>query len=324
MKKNIVKLFFSLLVLLLISCSSDEVQKTITFDDVYVSGSKALHATYWKNNAIVPLTDIGYTESSADTLIVKNNDVHILGRGKVGGVEKTLYWKNNVLTNLTDAFSNSTEIATICTMDVNDNDDVYFAGIIQNTDVTPNTYDLVYWENGIKYIVDSFTSEPWHLIGIKENNGKIYVTTYGAYYVNGINYSSNDFIFGVNATNTDVYVYGRTNSIAGGFYKSTINNIQTNLTTVNSYGVILPIYSICFDNGDVYAINELNIYKNGNLLFTTPINFGIENVSVKNNSIYLLNVQANVSGSSIQNVLKDNVLVMQSASDENFTSLFVD
>ena len=144
MKKHIVKLFTSVLVLLLMSCTSDEIQKTTVVSDVYVSGSKASHAAYWKNNTLASLTDVGYTESRADTLIVRNNDIHVLGRGKVNSSEKTLYWKNNVLTNLTNTFSTPTELAVVLSMDVDSNNDVYFAGITQNISLTPNTYDLVY------------------------------------------------------------------------------------------------------------------------------------------------------------------------------------
>lgn len=331
MKKHIVKLFSSVLLLLLISCTSDEIQKTNVINDVYVSGSKASHATYWKNNTLVSLTDIGYTESSADTLIIRNNDIHVLGRGKVSVNEKTLYWKNNVLTNLTDTFSTPTELAVILSMDVDSNNDVYFAGITQNISVTPNTYDLVYWKNGIKHIVDSFATEPYHLIGIKVINNNIYLTNaresggtiISGYYLNNTYYASSDFVWGVNASNSDVYVYGRINDTAGGFYKSTTTNVQTNLSSIPGYGLILPIYSMCFDNGDVYAVNECFVYKNGNLYYTTPNNSGIENFDVKNNSLYLLNTQGNTSGNYTQAVLKDGVLLMQNSTDELFTSLFV-
>jgi len=330
MKKNVVELLFSFLVVLLISCSSDEIRKTTVASDLYVSGSKAGHASYWANNTFVSLTDAGYTSSSADTLIVKNNDVHILGSGNNGnGVLKTLYWKNNILTNLTDAFSTSTELAEVLSMDVDSNNDVYFAGITQNT--TTNTYDLVYWKNGVKHIVDSFTSEPYHIIGLKVINNNVYVTNsrlsgatvISGYYINSIYYASNDFVWGVNASISDVYVYGRTNAINGGFYRSTTTNIQTNLSSITGYGAILPIYSMCFDNSDVYAANDIFVYKNGNILYTTSNNSGIENIGVGNNSLYLLNVQWNPLGNYTQTVLKDGVLLMQSASNEKFTSLFV-
>lgn len=321
MRNKLLRLFASFLAIILISCTSEEIQRNALVSDVYVSGSKASHATYWKNNILSSLADVGFSSSSADSLIVRNNDIHILGTGYIGGNVKTLYWKNNVLTNLTDTFSTSTEIATICSMEV-DNNDVYFAGIIQDISVIPNTYDLVYWRNGVKYIVDSFTTEPVHLICIKVNNNTIYVTTNEAYYVNGINYPSTDFIWGVNSSSTDVYLYGRSyvSSVLGSpFYKSIGTNVQTNLPSI-----YVPIYKMCFDNGDVYAVNELNVYKNGVILYTTPNNFGIESFDFKNNSLYLLNSHANNSVNQSQIILKDGVTLMQTTSDEIFTSLFID
>lgn len=322
MRNKLIKLFVSFLAIILISCTSEEIKRVALVSDVYVSGSKASHASYWKNNILLSLTDVGFSSSSADTLIVKNNDIHVLGNGFIGGNVKTLYWKNNVLTNLTDTFSTSTEIATICSMEVDNNNDVYFAGISQNVSVTPNTYDLVYWKNGVKYIVDSFTTEPVNLICIKVNNSNIYLTSYGAYYVNGTSYSSTDFIWGVNSSSTDVYLYGRSyvSSVWGSpFYKSITTNVQTNLPS--NY---VPIYKMCFDNGDVYAVNKLNVYKNGVILYTTPNNSGIESFDFKNNSLYLLNSQANSTINPSQIILKDGITLMQSTSDEIFTSLFVD
>ncbi len=331
MKNNIVKSFFSLLVLLLISCTSTEIQKTTVVSDVYVSGAKANHACYWKNSVLMPLTDVGYTKSSADTLIVLNNDVHILGKGN-NGVDKTLYWKNNIVSNLTDAFSTSTEIATICSMDVDSNNDVYFAGITQNISVTPNTYNLVYWKNGVKYIVDSFTSAPYSLIGLKVINNIIYITNarnsggtiISGYYINGTYNPSNNFIWGVNSSPSGVYVYGRTS--VDNFYKNITTNASTNLIT--NLSMMIPIYKMCFDGSDVYALNDLYVYKNGSIIYTAPptsasYNYSrIENIDVKNNSIYLLNEQGGI-GSVSQSVLKDGVLLMQNATDERFTSLFV-
>ncbi|MBY0486060.1 MAG: hypothetical protein K2P85_02535 [Flavobacteriaceae bacterium] len=327
MKKNLLKLFFSSIILLLISCSSDEIERTTFNDDVYVSGSKANHASYWINNTFVSLTDAGFATSSADTLIVRNNDVHILGSGN-NGVGKTLYWKNNVLTNLTDAFSTPTEIATISTMDIDSNNDVYFAGITQNTNVSPNTYDLVYWKNGIKHIVDSFTSEPYHLIGLKVMNTTVYITNaresggsvISGYYINGT------YFWGINANAAEVYVYGRTN--VDGFYKNITNNTQTNLTT--NLSVMIPTYEMCFDTGAVYAVNDLYVYKNGTVFYTLPSPTAaytysrIENAKFKNNSAYIMTEDGDLNNTTFQKVFKDNVLLIQNNVDEQFKCIYID
>jgi hypothetical protein len=238
-----------------------------------------------------------------------------------------------VLTNLTDTFSTSTEIATVCTMDIDSNNDVYFAGITQNTNVTPNTYDLVYWKNGTKHIVDSFATEPYHLVGIKVINNNIYITNaresvgtiISGYYLNDTYYPFTNFIWGVNASNSGVYVYGRTN--VDDFYKNITSNTQTNLAT--NLSLMVPIYEMCFDNGDVYAVNDLHVYKNGTIFYTVPLpttsyNYSrIDNMDVKNNSMYLLNEQEDLNNNVAQSILKDGALLMQNTTDEKFTSLFV-
>lgn len=314
------------------SCSSDEIERITVGVDVYVSGSKANHASYWINNNFVSLTDTGFASSSADTLIVRNNDVHILGIGN-NSVEKTVYWKNNVLTNLTDAFSTPTEIATISTMDIDSNNDVYFAGITQNTNVTPNTYDLVYWKNGIKHIVDSFTSEPYHLIGLKVINNNVYLTNtresggsiISGYYVNGTYYPSTNYIWGVNANSAGVYVYGRTN--VDDFYQNITLNTQTNLVTHLS--LMIPTYEMCFDNGAIYAINDLYVYKNGIVFYTLPSPTAtytysrIENAKFKNNSAYIMTEEGDLNNNIHQKVHKNNVIIIQNNIDERFKSIYI-
>jgi hypothetical protein len=49
-----------------------------------------------------------------------------------------------------------------------------------------------------------------------------------------------------------------------------------------------------------------------------------ESFDFKNNSLYLLTSQANSTTNQSQIILKDGVTLMQSTSDEIFTSLFVD
>lgn len=336
MKNTIVKLIFSFLALLVISCTSTETERATVVSDVYVAGSKANHATFWKNSVLQSLTDVGFVSSRADTLLVKNNDIHILGTGKVGGNEKTLYWKNNVLTNLTDTFSTSTEIATISSMDVDSNNDVYFVGMTKNITVTPNTYKLVYWKNGVQYIVDSLTYATCQNT-IKVVNNSVYISiayltatqNLTGYYINNVYYPSADYIWGVTCSSSDVYTYGRSNTMTGAYYKNISTNSLTNLVSPTNYGEILPIYKMCFDSGDIFACNGSYVYKNGAIIYTTPlptapfVTSGNKDMDVKNSSLYILNEQGDINGNVAQIVLKDGMLLIQNATDERFNSLFV-
>ena len=66
----------------------------------------------------------------------------------------------------------------ICGMDVDEaTNDVYFVGFTRNLISTPNTYNLVYWKNDVKYNVASysFAPYPYERLGIKFFNNNTYI-----------------------------------------------------------------------------------------------------------------------------------------------------
>lgn len=330
MKKFIFPICSFLFIALLFSCSSsdraDDINNTV---DIYVSGSKNEHACYWKNNQLTLLPDNGSFTSSADTILVNNNDIHILGYGG----NKHLYWKNAILTNLSDSFSTTTDIVErICSMDVSGND-VYFAGITAST--TTNNYDLVYWKNGVKTIVSSFSDQFYfYHIGIKVVGNDVYINapnenagnlSYG-YYVNNTFFPVDTYnLWGCNAMNSNVYIYG--SSAENGFYKNITSNQQITFQT-NS-----PIIHMCFDNGNVYCSNSLSIFKNGVNFYTippasypTPYFYNMKTFTVVNNSIYAITEMGYSENTTFileQELLVDDVVIMQNENDEQFNSLFV-
>jgi hypothetical protein len=331
MKNAIVKFMVLVAMTAFFSCSSDSAITNNSTADIYVSGSKADHACYWKNNQFIPLTDIGYQNSIADTIIVENNDVHITGFGD----NKQLYWKNNVLTNLTDSFSTPTDVVNrVCSMDV-ENNDVYFAGITASVN-TP-TYDLVYWKNGVKTIVSTFSVQFYfNHIGIKVVNNDIYlnapseingVITNG-YYINGVFYPQNNGnLWGCNAQNPDVYVFGFDGG--NGFYKNIITNTETTFQSIS------PITHMSFDNGNVYCSDALNVYRDGSLFYTIPSNsslnlqyYNMSTFMVANNSVYAITDEGHYdyttsTYTTIKKLLIDDVVSMQNAYDEIYSCLFV-
>jgi hypothetical protein len=276
------------------------------------------------------LSDLGNISSIADSIIVENNDVYILGHGDMN---KNLYWKNGIITNLTNTFSTQTDIVvSINSMDVN-NGDVYFSGVTQNTAVIPNTYDLVYWKNGIKILISSFSVDyVAYSTSIKAVNNNVYITgrkenggvlTEG-YYLNGVFFPSvNTVLWGCNLLNSDIFVFGSGGGNLG-YYK----NISTNTTT--SFQAISPICHMSFDGGSVYCSDAQNIYKDGVLFYTMPtptVSFSFYNMSgfeVSNNSIYAItNIGSLLNGLVSQNLLINDVPAMQNSADEIFTSLFI-
>ena len=67
---------------------------TINLADVYVAGQKNSEAVYWKNTQLHVLDNDGFSFSSADTIIVKNNTIHISGTVLNYPIYEKAYWKN--------------------------------------------------------------------------------------------------------------------------------------------------------------------------------------------------------------------------------------
>ncbi|MCF6131449.1 hypothetical protein [Flavobacterium wongokense] len=332
MKNMFLKITLLCSLITLFSCSSDSVVTNNSSADVYISGSKNDHACYWKNNQLTMLSDNGAFDSSADTIIVANNNIHILGYGG----NKHLYWKNAVLTNLTDAFSTDTDIVErICSMDIVGND-VYIAGVTQNV-ANPSDYDLVYWKNGVKTVVTTTALDyTFFHLGIKVVNGDVYMNCFKE--IAGVwtaGYFKNDVFFpeanaltlwGCNAVNSDIYVFGSGNGFPG-YYKNISANAETYFQTVSI------INRMDFDNGNVYCSDDISIYKNGVLFYTIPANaspnlsyYRMTTFKVVDNSIYAITEEAHYQSNIYtfnQKLLIDDAVSIQNADDERFKSLFV-
>lgn len=84
-----------------ISCFPDHeeiLDKNTASYDVYVAGMENYKVCYWKNNI---KTDLFSPDSTtANKIIVENNDVHVLGKTRTNFNGSYYYWKNNVRQNL--------------------------------------------------------------------------------------------------------------------------------------------------------------------------------------------------------------------------------
>lgn len=334
MKSYCVKFSVLIFSLFVISCSVEENRTTLSLDNVYISGQKNNHACYWKGGLIHLLDDGSFSSSSADTLIVMNNDVHILGSG-YNGFYETLYWKNNMLTNLTTNYSTSTDaVEYIGGMDINTSNDLYIVGITKNLVSTPTTYDLVYWKNHVKYNVTSFTNLPNHEVRIKVINDDVYIScpkeisgvmTEG-YFVNG-SFTSvpNVYITGITMLNSDLYIYGRTDAYLS-YYKNCSTNIDTSTSGNGNH-----IFKMSYDNGIIYAVNDGNIIENGIITYTIPASLSAYNYyrvtcfEVKNNTKYMITTEDITSTNYVDQMLYiDNSVVLQNNPDEVFKCLFIE
>lgn len=331
MKLICVNLFLVIIPFVFISCTSEETSSTEAAS-VYISGQKNNHASYWKDGQIELLDDGGFSNSSADTLMVVNNDIHVLGNG-YNVTNETLYWKNNVLTNLTTSYTTSTDVVEyIGGMDVNTANDLYIVGLTKNLVSMPTTYDLVYWKNHVKYNVTSFTNLPNHDVRIKVINNDVYIScpkeisgimTEG-YFVNGSFIAvPNSYIGGITILNSDLYIYGRTNTYFS-YYKNCSTNNDTSMSTSNQ------IFKMAFDNGAVYAVNDQNIFENGLINYTLPepstsYNYYRINCFEAKNSIKYMITTEDITSTNYtdQKFYINNSVVLQNNPDEVFKCLFI-
>ncbi len=124
----------------------------INGNDIYQSGTSVLPgltasaATYWKNGAMVQVSNIN---SSGQAIAISGSDVYIAGITKTDNITNhATYWKNGVATQLSSTMSDAEAIVV-------ENGDVYMAGSTQPSKLTLATY----WKNGISHTVTDNTVE---------------------------------------------------------------------------------------------------------------------------------------------------------------------
>lgn len=291
MKKIIIALL-ALITFIQISCSSDILVNTPTANpvDVYVVGQKNSQAAYWKNNQEVLLNNgIG---CEADTLMVSNGNIHVFGKKQLDNwTTQFMYWKNNVATNLTETFNTPAQfVRTITGMDVVGND-VYFVGYTKNPLITAEIYDLVYWKNGNKTVIDIATN-PTFKSKIKVVNNNVYVignksncfnNCHGVF-VNGVfqTVPVGVLLKDITVKDSQVYVYGTNYTTNSVYYKNLTTGTESNITSISN------AFKLLFDNDNLYISDSSNIYKNNTVIYSSSFfSFYIDFV-VLNDTKYIL------------------------------------
>lgn len=288
--KKLISLF---VILLTISCCNVDDLNTSTQNpvDVYIAGVKTNNAAYWKNNQAYLLT--GGSGGEATKICVSNNNVHVLGKKTLDNwITEYLYWENGNVTNLNASFNTPAQhVRSITDMEVVGND-VYFVGYTKNPLIAAEIYELVYWKNGVKTVLDNNINNPTFQAKIKVVNNTVYVIGYTSNCFNSCHgiYVNNVFqSFSVGVLSKDitvkenqVYVYGTITTTNTGFYKNMATGVETTLTTIPS------VYKLLFDNNNTYVADGVNIFKNNTQIYSSSFfSFYIDFIAL-NNNVYIL------------------------------------
>lgn len=293
------KLVLVVLALFFINCSNSEDiselnnQSTI---DVYVAGQKNGNATYWKNNTEITLDNGGFSTSTANKIIVHNNNVYVFGSSG----STYILWENGSLTNLNEEFQEPSYELDYITDMIIDSNDVYFIGYLKSL-TNPTIYDLVYWKNGIKTVILSNCIYRHQQSSIKVIDDNIYVFSKNNNNQKGV-FINNSFIpiesshlaYGIKVKENDIYAYGTItgNSDILGFYKNIITGIET---TVEQ-----PIVNLAFDVSDIYTVafhidndpysSRREILKNNESYYVSPEGFESHIIDLKavNGDVYVI------------------------------------
>ena len=288
--KKLISLF---VILLTFSCCNVYDLNTSTQNpvDVYIAGVKNYSATYWKNNQ--PYLLSGGDGGEATKICVSNNNVHVLGKKTLDNwITEYLYWENGNVTNLNASFNTPAQhVRSITDMEVVGND-VYFVGYTKNPLIAAEIYELVYWKNGVKTVLDNNINNPTFQAKIKVVNNTVYVIGYTSNCFNSCHgiYVNNVFqSFSVGVLSKDitvkenqVYVYGTITTTNTGFYKNMATGVETTLTTIPS------VYKLLFDNNNTYVADGVNIFKNNTQIYSSSFfSFYIDFIAL-NNNVYIL------------------------------------
>lgn len=295
-----------------ISCSSDTLDNNPTSNpvDVYVVGQKNSNATYWKNNQEVLLNNGLACE--ADTLMVSNGNVHVFGKKQLDNwTTQFMYWKNNVATNLTETFNTPEQfLRTITGMDVV-GDDVYFVGYTKNPLIAAEIYDLVYWKNGNKTVIDVATN-PTFKSKIKVVNNNVYVignksncfnNCHGVF-VNGVFQAVpvGVLLKDITIKDNQVYVYGTNYTTSSVYYKNLTTGTESNITSIST------AFKLLFDNDNLYISNGSDIYKNNSVIYSSSFFSFYKDFVVLNDNKYILKSEGDFGTTDILYINDVNTL----------------
>ena len=280
--------------IILIGCTDiDELVNSSTQNpvDVYIAGVKINNAAYWKNNQ--PYLLSGGDGGEATKICVSNNNVHVLGKKTSDNwITAYLHWENGNLTNLNTSFNTTGQyVHSITDMEVVGND-VYFVGYTKNPLIAAEIYELVYWKNGVKTVLDNNIDNPTFQAKIKVVNNTVYVigntsscfNSCHGIYVNNVfqSVSVGVLLKDITVKENQAYVYGTITSTNTGFYKNMATGVETTLTTIPS------VFKLLFDDNNTYIADGVNIFKNNTQIYSSSFfSFYLDFIAL-NDNVYIL------------------------------------
>lgn len=241
-------------------------------DDIYVTGSNGLNATYWKNGLANQLYNDPVYESYTRGVFVENNDVYIIG----GKASVGFLWKNGTLVQ---EFPYPLSGIDFQDIHVNQND-IYIVGRFFVDEGSGGVAKVTLWENGVlSHLGDGFATG----VFVSDNNdvyvsGKKVISLFNErayYWKNGVRTELFGDNIDVEATavyvhNEDVYVSGRDGNRPVYWKNGNINYLSDDHLTKQIANDIVVInddvYVVGITNGDDDNESRATYWKNGNMI----------------------------------------------------------
>jgi hypothetical protein len=336
---------FLFLFAFLVSCKQDNdetLEKTVNAVDVYVAGRENNQACYWKNTIKTVLSSSNGFD--AGQIIFDNSDLYITGSKHDGltGITDYCYWKNNVKYDIQQVLN----LQATDDFHFNDiifkNGNIHILGSIKNPVSTSvnDAYQLCYWKNGTKTVVENQHSSFPNNFGQKMYffNNDLYITSSKNYdplnYTSDLGYYKNGTYNFISNTNYRKFMQffndgSNLHMITLGFNGILENyNISTNVfSPLPSFINYSNFHTLIKDGADTYYTGSNTYYKNNNLI-TLPNNGGYviyRDFKVLDGNIYSLK-QKDSDGIVGQKVFINNVetqSIISNNTNNRFNSLTI-
>lgn len=297
-----------LLALTLFSCfeevkmspSSDPPPKGKNEKGLYIGGTAMNEngvavASYWKNGAPTNLSatypDAVFYNSVGFGMAMSGNDIYVCGVLYTSKGNIPTYWKNGVPVILTPGTGQATGIDVV-------GNNVYVSGVLQADD---GSHYGVVWKNGvISYLTQGavysvanalvVSGQNVHVGGYITQDGKTYATVWKngtpTFLTAGDNFAH---VQSLAISGNTVYAAGRELGTDVGMYWK--NAQVVNLTDGSSQ---VTISAVCTKGHDVYVAgrrrngdaSELVVWKNNNVIITTPAPMNSFDIQIQAVSVY--------------------------------------
>lgn len=333
---------FLFLLTFFVSCSTNNdtetLEKNVASYDVYVAGMENYKACYWKNN--IKMNLVSPDSTTANKIVVENNDVHVLGKTRQNFNGSYYHWKNNIRQDLGQYLGiPSSAHYQILDMAIDNNDDYFIGYYDTSSPIANERYAFCIWKNGVRTILNRYDNIIYTKSKLSIFNHQPYISAtinsgagiQSGYYVNstfhlvpGISWVGN---FTEN-TNGIHFLY-----IKNGDYYYRQLSTNTEILVANSVNPNVDYGKIVSEknSSDLYVIGESylnNYYYKNNVQTVVPLdpNYSkIQDMFVLDNNIYMIKQQVTPFASKvyINNIETQSITNPGSTFVNAFNSIFV-